>query len=339
MEKIRSPSFKHIFNEKERDALISQAWQQLSDAEKKLYKEKSKGIVIPVSKSTEKKEKRGVRLNCQGESIADNEAKVQAEIERMRNLDDEVSNMIENAYEMGELNDMKFYFVATTSFFCNNIEVYTAELALSKFSLRQGNEGTLHFETNPGQLPQGAGADAMERSLSEHKYPLPKYNETDETDYDKILCQILDFIDDRNELPIFFARQKKVKEVKLTIEKILHKTLQDSAIGSIKVYPAEYLLFYLNIKSTEIRNISRTDDEKIDPIPSKPFAVQEFVESFIVDGCEFHNRRDIISHCCLANVRCYGYILAKHCCDFTLYPGIDGQHNHNGKFTVEMNDF
>lgn len=237
---------------------------------------------------------------------------------------------------------MNFIFVSTTSFYRIPSEVYPAELAFSKFSLRKGVQDTLHFRINPGKLPCLSGAEAKEKSEAEHRYPLPNDNEKDVTDYDEILLQILTFVDegDENLMPIFYAKKdKELDEVQQTLEYLLQKTAQNSVIETLKVYPVEFLMYMLNAISNE--NKIKKNLKQGDNLSSKPYAVSKFQNSSIIspNGCDFHMNLDLNQYCCLSRVRDYGYIIAKYCCDYSMYDEIEGQHVRQSNCKVTMNDY
>jgi hypothetical protein len=242
------------------------------------------------------------------------------------------------------LNDLTFYLIDITLFCYFEQQVYPAEVALAKFSLRQGNYQTLHFTINPGKLPSGSGSSALEKSTKEHRYDLPKFDENDNTDYYEIFEEILNFIDgdERDVLPIFYCQNElyiNEKKVQLTLEKILHENSENSLMNSLKIFPIEHLLFHLTSETVEIQNVKR--NLKLISMPSKVFAERKFKHYCMADGCEYHAIMDATRFCSLAKVRSFGYILAEYCCDFDNYPNIPGQHHKHLKsiYSQVMTDY
>lgn len=227
---------------------------------------------------------------------------------------------------------MNFYFIDVTLFCFFDQQVYPAEIALAKFSLRQGVHQTLQFAINPGKLPIGAGSGALEKSIKEHRYSLPKFDEEDKTDYYDLLEKILGFIDG-DELPIFYCQNElntNEKKVQLTLNKILHETCENAMLEHLKIYPVEHLLFHLHVKITEMKKSEEenpTKKRKLVEMPSKVFAEREFKNYCMANGCDYHAEKDATRFCALTKVRGFGYILAEYCCDFDQYPKIPEQHH------------
>lgn len=186
---------------------------------------------------------------------------------------------------------------------------------MAKFSLKEGVFDTLHMLVNPGDLPLGSAGPAMIYSKKTHRIPLPPAIEG-ETNYEIILQKILDFIGD--DKPLIFVEsghvEDQIKAAMKTLEKITLEAGEDSVF--FRVYPMEELFLRLHNKlSNDISfpSITYTLDK---------ISRQNFTENDI--GCDFHQKEDANSQCCLAKVKSWGYTIARCCLDKTVM--IPGRH-------------
>jgi len=69
----------------------------------------------------------------------------------------------------------QFFYFFSTSYFAQTIhgDIFPAEIALAKFNLKDGVCKTLNMLVNPGKLPLGKAADAMDLAKATHKRDLP----------------------------------------------------------------------------------------------------------------------------------------------------------------------
>ncbi|CRK98785.1 CLUMA_CG012031, isoform A [Clunio marinus] len=316
-----------IINVSELSQLAGPEGNKLSESQQKLYNMKAKTETFA---PTPKKQER-VLYNSLGQNIKEVEDAKISEKRTYEVMTKDIQEMLQNAEDLGELEDLVFYFVSTSSFFNGKDGIYPAELAVAKFSLMKGVFDTLHIRVNPGDLPLGSKFDAQEKA-KEHKYPLPP-NTKGEKDYVTILEQIMDFFMPLEKLPILFAdgntttNKTPLMETCKVFEKIFHESQEADTFKYLKIYPNEELLFALQNLITKINNKSNGTSDVA--FGSRAYAAQmlksdEFCYS--TKGCDFHNEHDVAINCCLSKVRQNSYKFAKWCCDKTRIPLQIGNH-------------
>lgn len=139
-------------------------------------------------------------------------------------MESTIENTLKTAYIDKKILEEVFYFVCT-SFFCQTTiegEIFPAEIALVKFSLRLGIIDSLQIFINPGQLPLGYSNDAMLKSESSHKIPVPPSSLCEaEANYYEIRKHVLNFINDgTSDVPALYCNHKEIKTTKMIFEKI-----------------------------------------------------------------------------------------------------------------------
>lgn len=225
-----------------------------------------------------------------------------------------------------------FYFINTSSFFSDNEDVYPAELALAKFSLKEGIMDEIQILINPGDLPMGSRNVAQDNSKKGHRLPLPP-DCPGETDYMKILEKIVKFLHPFDKMPILFTEgnvlqnPRSLIETKHVVEKIFYEAQEDSMMSYVKIYAIDELFFMLQKMSVIAKNRLNEKADKI--FPSIFYAADKFQADrycHLTTGCEFHNNIEADPHCCLSKVRRYAYTIAQWCSDETRFPLVAGKH-------------
>jgi hypothetical protein len=176
--------------------------------------------------------------NQTGEDFIPLEGSKQEEIRKWKQMEDKIEETLRDAYLNDTLVDLQFNFFSTTDF-CQTFtgDIYPAELAMAKFSLRCGVIDSLHMLINPGHLPLGFRRVAYKKSSSEHKLKCPP-NACGESDYSTIYRKITDFLANggSTNFPFVFTHRDFLKTARLTIKKILEET---GTMDDIQVYPIE----------------------------------------------------------------------------------------------------
>lgn len=218
--------------------------------------------------------------------------------------------------------------------------VYPAEIAFGKFSLFKGIHQRLHKKVNPGRLPANMEMDALDKSHEQHKYPLPDDNDDDKTDFINLVHQILEFLQPEAEIPIFYAREKDVPEIKKALDMIFTRCGEGSeTLDVIHVYSVERFLKVLSENVQNMRNagvdVDSNEYQLILASFSVASAISEFQRFRPYEPCDFHSKNRAEDFCALAAVNGIGYLLAEVCCDKRHIEMIEGQHkpkkNRNGQ--------
>lgn len=230
-----------------------------------------------------------------------------------------------------ELDSTVFFFINTTSFY-HYEDIFPAELAITKFSLRQGTIDDIQIRINPGELPMGSLNLAQSVSEKTHRFPLPP-NCEGENNWMSILAKMIRFMHPFDKLPILFTEgnhrdySKPLEETRKTMEKILYESQEDDMLRYLKVYPIEELFFMLQKMCVISKN--RLNGTVHTTFPTLLYATEQFNKDkyrYSTPGCEFHNNEDSAQHCCLSKVRRYCYTISDWCSDGKRFSLIDGQH-------------
>lgn len=231
-----------------------------------------------------------------------------------------------------ELDTTTFCLLSISHFFEGKSGIFPCELALAKFSLKNGVMDSMSMKINPGGLPKGASNEALLHSNETHRFPVPKDHEPEENCFRGMIHFLKDVY---NEKSIFFCEGglDKVPDMKVLIniqralKKIFEKAGEYSIADELQVVPVSMLFYYLH-------NYSIKNKEEHVPFQSPAEAHEAFYASndfeVTTDGCEYHNEIDNKKHCCLSKVRRAGYSLAKFCSQPEKYPLIEGCHYPHG---------
>ncbi|XP_070500859.1 protein maelstrom homolog [Chironomus tepperi] len=321
------------YNYRELLDVVSPFWNELPETEKDRYKERAKA-------DAKRQELKRIRTS----SIEDVQEKRLKLVNEEEDKKQRIEDLVYTASDLGELDDMIFYFVNISTFFEDSNDIYPAELAMSKYSLRKGIIDTLHIKINPGELPLGSTFPAQEKANQTHKYLLPTDNEDSDYDFGEssyilILMKIIDFIDPIEDapienLPLFFTEGSSVtdnnilKNIQKAFVRIFEKAGEYDIASDLKLYSVVDLIYYLN----KVSNTSEINPEdKKEHFTSLSNADEAFRRTdrlfrYIAQGCTFHEENDVLNYCCLSRVRCYGYIISKYCVNSFKYPLIEGRH-------------
>ena len=231
---------------------------------------------------------------------------------------------------------MIFVFICTTAFFSNNEDIYPAELAMAKFSLKEGIIDDLHIQINPDVLPLGSSADALETSEASHKYPLP-LNAKGEKDYLEVLKSIVTFLHPMDKLPIIFGEgntrdnKKPLEDTCRILDKIFYASGEDDVMKDLKIYSIDELFFALQKTVVADKNLlNKTFDVPFPFIAYATDILKRDSSQTLTNGCDFHNFNSAVQHCCLSKIRNFCYTFCKWCSMKTRYALNEGKHVAEG---------
>lgn len=199
-------------------------------------------------------------------------------------------------------------------------EVYPAELALAKFSLKEGIEDEMHLKIYPGELPIGSASAAHELSKTFHGYSLPP-NPADgaESDYNIIFAKISQFLgvaagDKRPQYPPIFVHPgyDDLESVKYVLESI---TVRAKVNLIFRVYPMENLFFKLVQMVNELRPTGKPKHKNFVSVQMARSFLKNDPFSHLNVGCKHHEETEKSEHCCLAKVKRWGGIIAMKILD------------------------
>lgn len=281
------------------------------------------------------------KFNSIGEDFEETEAMRQQLLESIEKRKTEIQTLIRDASDIGALDAKTFIFVSTLDFYSDSKSIYPAEIAFSKFSLKEGIIDAISIRINPGPLPMGSRYSAEVHAKATHKYPLPESDSADgETDYIEILMQIVEFLKSEKTMPIFWtegnpdvSNQKTVFDNTTKVLKLIFDNAGEYEISAeLKIYPIDELFFYLIKQLVEVKKLQDEDTDDLDSFSSIQFANDRFKRTdydFAYIGslsCDYHFEKDAVVNCCLSRVKRYGYIIAKWCSQDDKYEIREGHH-------------
>ncbi|KAL7026730.1 hypothetical protein ACKWTF_005142 [Chironomus riparius] len=275
-----------------------------------------------------------VRYNSLGQTIKevdDERNEIEEERNRRRN---EIEQLLKDAVDMGELDTKVFYFVTASHFYEDCNMIFPAEIALSKYSLKEGIMDTVHVEINPGELPIGSAYKAQIIADSTHRYPIP--STFGESNYLNILTKIIGLLPEEEKLPIFFTEgiddmpaESKIHKDNQRLIKYIFEAAQEYDVASdLKIYSILELFYYLQDVTTALK-YEQNPESSYEPFQSFAAAQAAFKQTeaellYKTESCVFHEGNDSITFCCLNKCIRYGYIISKWCATgfkYKLKPG------------------
>lgn len=271
------------------------------------------------------------KLTSQGVPFSEIDSQKRAKEKQLNDMMNDIENMLQKAMNLGKLDTQVFYFIST-SHFTQDVsgDILPAELAMSKFSVREGIIDSFQILINPGPLPLGSKATADDHAESAHKLPLPPNCEGMKC-YVEIFDTILNFVDDgTNEvIPVMFTetglKNDEIRSTDLVLKKILYETCEPDL--TIKLYPLYHLFNSLREKCLEIQN--EANDTEIEGFSSCWIAkdiLERDPHRHAKIGCDYHEINDCSSYCCLSKVLRWGYDISKYCADHSQYSLLPGKH-------------
>ncbi|CAO1414964.1 unnamed protein product [Diamesa serratosioi] len=283
-------------------------WGAMKPEEKEIYHKQARGPLLP---KIEKYTSQGVSYS----EIELQKLKKQREIEEI-NLD--IDNMLNLAVEHDKLDKKEFFFVKT-SYFVQTLryDIFPAELALCKFSLKEGVIDIVNTLINPGPLPLGMSSTAQTHAEKTHQLPLPP-NCEGVKEMEKLFEIISNFVGhEENKLPIMFTGtgqgSEEINATKLIMKKIWTTTFGTEAPCGFRIYPLNLFFFKLNEKRTEVNNkLHNTKKVGFASVFSAKDLLDRDMYEYAGIGCAYHEEKDASKYCCQSVVRRWVYTFAKH---------------------------
>lgn len=215
----------------------------------------------------------------------------------------------------------------------HELDYAPAEIAIGKFTLKDGLSKSYHTFINPGVVKVGYAFEAKDRSERLHHMPPPP-NAMGEKDYNVIYSGILDILgiglesiyekeDPRR--PCVFVRQEDME----MLESILNQLSYDMR------WKSQFDLFALEQLFYELKNAVDFDPEQ--PQKKIPITVTSyFIQQDRFDltpniACDFHEHADVSQRCSLSYVRRWFFTVADHIVkkiDIDVILGVHLPHGH-----------
>jgi hypothetical protein len=222
---------------------------------------------------------------------------IEESLERKKILKFVIPEIEEIAKNSSALDQVVFHVISTSYF-----DDYPAEIAMVKFSLKDGIKDFINILMKPGKLSKIIRKnDEIDENLE-----IP---EEQETDYFTIIEEILNFLHPLETIPIFFS-DEDIKEGFRTLKQshnilsfLLHQVQENASISSIRIYPVQELFNILKIYTCD----NRVPDSKL------------YKNVHLTPGCDQHNSQGESYNCCLSKARQICYTIFKWCCDESIH--------------------
>lgn len=330
-------------------------WKKLSRAEKNEYEARAQ-TSVSIDKIKPNTEKTNKKLNCV--KVRDvSELDLQKDLERLEYLMmvSDIKTLITDAGNLGgivglshilfdfskilltllDLDSLVLYFISTSSNLDKNKDICPTELAMAKYSLREGVYEDMQVHI-PCELSIGSALSATEKSDWNSNSPSECEKETN-NEYMRILEAMIKFLHPLDKLPIFFTEgntrdnQTTLTETRMIISKIFYESQEDDLIEDLKIYPIEELLFKMQRMSVVINNRRNgTNDEQMPSIIYASSAFNDDNFMYLTKGCDIHKEKDVAQFCCLSKVRRYGYKISQWCINENRSALKEGKHFPHG---------
>ncbi|XP_044728826.1 protein maelstrom homolog [Chrysoperla carnea] len=267
----------------------------------------------------------GDKFDSYGRSYAylDNEKEIQTQKEE--SMRKNVKERIEIALINDTLVQEEFFFI-DINIFCEVYDkeyekyfYYPAEIAISKYTLKDGVSKTYHSAINPGRVRTGYTRTAQQHSDETHQLPIPP-DALGEKDMNIILKQVLEFLKDncnKSTLPYLYTLPKQIQ----IVEGVLSQLCNEREICiDFKIFSLPELFMYL-------MNATASAKDKFDTPTIAQLAIEKDVYDYYKRlACDYHETTDVLHMCSLSKVKRWGFIISDYCLQFLDVPVILGQH-------------
>lgn len=253
------------------------------------------------------------------EDVLNREDREMAEIEKMKNS---IVERINNALVAGNLETMPFY-ILHFNIFCVTEEgvPVPAEIAVARFTLKDGVKEIFHDLIDPGVIPTGYRADCMENSKATHQIPLDLVHLNQ--NYHHIMDNLLKFLGltyKSQVMPPLYCHPKHSQTNSLCLHWLFKKIgFEDPIPFSLQQLP---MLLY------ELVGVKKSQYDMV--LPTINMAeVQLDRDVFLYTpgmGCWWHESDTEVNCCASALVRRWSYIMADFVCPRYNLPMLPGFH-------------
>ncbi|XP_013102997.1 protein maelstrom 1 [Stomoxys calcitrans] len=301
----------------EATAEAGRIWKTMDAEQRAPYIKQAKGGDMVVGNNVREK------LTCTGAplSLVEKERYDQETKELQAKRD--IENIIRKSVQKGQFEWQSHFFIMA-NYFTKTMRdgVYVpAEIAVCRFSLRDGVQEVYQTLINPGFNIYGHRYEAQHHSDTTHGLPLPP-NAMGDTNLGKIYNDILDFIrfpDSDKYSPVYTHR-----DCIHIVESILDFLKTDSEANNIdvKVYSIQHLLFTMKKVTCEAGEIEKPTSFYI----TDAYFDRDFFEFHSGIGCQFHEDKDKCKYCTQSYVTRWGFMFADYMCHDIAIALVPGRH-------------
>lgn len=283
----------------------SELWNEMDAFEREQYKQMAKDQRFGRNGPQE-------RLASNGVPVAFIEKRLEDEKKEKNDVISRIKEMI--TVPGVDKMDIEFYILHLNYYLLTKNYCYPAELAVCKFSLKNGLEDYLHMLINPGELPVGTPGEVKDHSEKTHGIPYDF--EGGINDYNHCIQSIINFaqIKPGNEAIFFTAPDNVLCNYNYTAADYFLKQ-ELAGYGNIKLYPLNELYVRLNV-------------DPLNVIPSASMA-EQYLQSIEPSArgisCRFHYDKGNVEKCSLSIATSWIFSMCESCLPAT-FKRIYGKH-------------
>jgi len=295
-------------------AAAGEHWERMSAEQRKPYEQQAKN-----SKHGQKV----IKYTTTGQNIEHIQKRDNDLVVKQQRMKDNIESTIRVAAETGRIADEMFYFIHVNYFcYCTNKQYYPAEIAVARFTLREGvtPDNVFHMMCKPGSLPLGYSAQAKIISEETHQIITP-IGCDDENNMFQVIDSFMKFMtelkSDKYKMPPVYAIAKNMPVVENVLQNFCAESGHQEDL--FQVYSMEHLFYVLRNSVAEkvvwpVISMSILELEK---------DIYDFCHEI---PCSFHDNSDVPNHCSRSHVIRSAFIVCDNCCGDLEIELIPGQH-------------
>uniref|UniRef100_T1PAS7 PiRNA pathway germ-plasm component n=1 Tax=Musca domestica TaxID=7370 RepID=T1PAS7_MUSDO len=294
-----------------------EVWTKMDAGQRAPYQDKAKEEKIMTSRNAAHK------LTCTGVPVSQIEKEKLDQENKERLMKRDIETTVSRSVQNDELENQNYFFIMV-NYFTKTLKggVYVpAELAVCKFSLKEGVSRVYQTLINPGVNIYGHQYEAQHHSETTHNLPLPP-NALGDKNLANIYNEILKFIrdDDSNSYPPIYTHRDCIH----IVESVLEFLKADIGANNteLKVYPIQYLLYIMKEATCEAGELEKPKSFYI----TDAYFERDFFEFQIGIGCQYHEDIDKCKYCTQSYVTRWGYMFGDYMCGDLAIPLIPGRH-------------
>ncbi|OAD57991.1 Protein maelstrom like protein [Eufriesea mexicana] len=311
------------------DPRCSEAWKNLSEQQKGVYKAKAKNSKIRAQGSASKK-------TTIGENLTDLERNERKQQEFQQNMLQYIDSVVSMGMQHNNLHKLKFIFIHVNWFYkreigINKYEFCPAEFAVAEFNLQNGVKNIYHEVLNV-KIPLGWKRDAIETSQESHQIPIELTDgQSDFSLMFKKLTKFLEYNKIGNKFPPLFT----TKNVTLAVETLLTK-MTNAGNGSLD----DFLIYSIEALFGALWNavMQNVNDHSIPLVVAENEFSKDVFSTERGFECDFHKIIDVCQYCSKSTVTRWGFIICDHCCESLNIEMIEGMHCPFKKSILDLPD-
>ncbi|XP_073828405.1 protein maelstrom 1-like [Musca autumnalis] len=294
-----------------------EVWTKMDASQRAPYQDKAKEEKIVASRSAAHK------LTCTGVPISQIEKEKMDQENKERLMKRDIEMTVSKSAQNDELEKQTYYFIMV-NYFTKTLKggVYVpAELAVSKFSLKEGVSRIYQTLINPGVNIYGHQYEAQHHSETTHNLPLPP-NALGDKNLANIYNEILKFIRDEgsDNYPPLYTHRDCIHIVESVLDFL--KTDIGASNIELKVYPIQYLFYIMKEATCEAGELEKPKSFYI----TDAYFERDFFEFQIGISCQYHEDIDKCKYCTQSYVTRWGYMFADYMCGDLAIPLVPGRH-------------